>query len=279
MSKVKLTCDQKYMCKAMGTKLPILPVDGSAEAKLFADLVAELPSPLDFSNMALAWHSKVDGKVIFPKLPVYLRVYHTKWLRNTRIRDALNRMAVPLEQLRTRLAADLPPAAPARPTAPVPAQPAAPSPAPAARAPPAAPALATPAAASPAQPVIAQPLARLPHALPKPPVRAVAVAAVADDGTPQVVGGVRIGPSPVVAGEAPGGHATGKCKRGKDRPHVKRVRTCTRCKAWGDAEQGKVCKGRTRLGRNACEFHQDDEPPEADDVPDGREEEDGEDRD
>ena len=85
-------------------------------------------------------------------------------------------------------------------------------------------------------------------------------------GTPQVVGGVRIGPSPVVAGETPGGHAAGKRKRGKDGPQVKRVRTCKRCEAWNDPVRGKVCKGRTRLGRDVCEFYEDDKPPEDDDL-------------
>jgi hypothetical protein len=250
------------MCKAMGTKLPILPVHGPAEARLFSDLVAELPSPLDFDSMAIVWHSKVDGQAIFPKLPVYLRVYHAKWLRNARIRDALSRMAAPLEQLRTRLAADLPPVAPTAAVAPTqPAQHTQHT---------------QPTAPSPAQPVVAQPVARLPQALPKPPVRAVAVRAVADDGTPQVVGGVRIGPSPMAAGEALGGNAVGKRKRGKDGPQVKRARTCKRCEAWGDVVQGKLCRGRTKLGREACEFYSDGEPPE-DDLPDYSEKEGDED--
>ena len=106
MAEVKLTSDQKYMCKAMGTKLPILPVHGPAENKLFATLAAELASPLNFDDMAISWCAHVDGTTVFPKLPVYLRLHHTTWLRNVRIRDTLAREAVPLEQLRQRLAAD-----------------------------------------------------------------------------------------------------------------------------------------------------------------------------
>jgi hypothetical protein len=85
-TEVKLTSDQKYLCKAMGAKLPILPVHGPAESKGFANLVARLPSPLNFEKMALEWCKLVDGVTMFPKLPVYLRVYHSTWLRNSRIR-------------------------------------------------------------------------------------------------------------------------------------------------------------------------------------------------
>ena len=39
--KIKLTQDQKYMCKAMGVKLPLLPVDGHAECQLFDKMALE----------------------------------------------------------------------------------------------------------------------------------------------------------------------------------------------------------------------------------------------
>jgi hypothetical protein len=195
MTEIKLTSDQKYLCSAMGTQLPILPVHGPAEIQTFTDLVADLPSPLDYEKMALAWCGKVDGVSIFPKLPVYLRVYHSKWLRNLRIRDTLARAHVPLDQLRLALAPHT------KATA--------------------SPQTATAGSASPPQITdVTQPVrARLPHVLPQPVVRAVAVAALVD-GALQVVGGVQIGPSPVEEGEP-----VAKRKRGKDGAGVKRTRT------------------------------------------------------
>ena len=249
MSKAKLTPDLQYMCKAMGTKLPILPVHGSAENRCFACLVVELPIPLNFDQMALAWCELVDGVSIFPKLPVYLRVHHAKWLRNMRIRDSLERMQLPLDRLRARLAADQPPLANAT------AAPATTTAATASATATAAPSTGAPATAAPvntATPgakttVVATRVARLPQVMPKALVSAVAVAAVADDGGSQVVGGVRIGPTPVAECHM-------QRKRGRDGPTVKRVRTCKRCKAHGDLEQGQRCMGRTKKGEQACEF-------------------------
>ena len=63
-------------------------------------------------------------------------------------------------------------------------------------------------------------------------------------------GGVQIGPSPVEEQ----GHATSKRKRGKDGTGVVRKRTCRRCRAWGQEEQGKHCAGRGKGGVSACEF-------------------------
>jgi len=86
----RLTTDQRYLCKTMGTKLPLLPVHGEAECKLFERLVLTMPT-LDFDAMAIAWCNEVDGRTIFPKLPVYLRTHHTAWLRNQRVRDAVEK--------------------------------------------------------------------------------------------------------------------------------------------------------------------------------------------
>ena len=47
--------------------------------------------------MAIEWCKHVDGAAIFPKLPAYLRTYHTKWQRNQRVRDAVAQ-AAPGEQ-------------------------------------------------------------------------------------------------------------------------------------------------------------------------------------
>ena len=44
VSKLKLTGDQRYLCERAGTKLPLLPVHGQAECKLFARLMIEQPT-------------------------------------------------------------------------------------------------------------------------------------------------------------------------------------------------------------------------------------------
>ena len=80
------------------------------------------------------------------------------------------------------------------------------------------------------------------------------------DGVRQVVGGVQIGPSPMEAGEE-----RVKRIRGKDGDGVKRARTCKRCRAWGEVEQGKRCKGGSRVGRTKCEFFHT-EPAEEEEV-------------
>ena len=43
-------------------------------------------------DMALEWIKSVDGKKIFPKLPAQLRMYYKSWERNTRIKEAAERM-------------------------------------------------------------------------------------------------------------------------------------------------------------------------------------------
>ena len=89
---IKLTADQSYICRAMGTQLPPLPVHGPAEYKLFSQLALEQQAQgLDDRKMAITWCDHCDGIEIFPKLPVYLRTYHKKFESNARVRDAVQR--------------------------------------------------------------------------------------------------------------------------------------------------------------------------------------------
>ena len=63
----KLTGDQKYLCKAMGTKLPLLPVHGEHEYKLFTSLMLmQSSSTPNFHEMAITWCQHVDGVNIWP---------------------------------------------------------------------------------------------------------------------------------------------------------------------------------------------------------------------
>ena len=53
----KLTADQQYICKAMGTQLPLLPVHGEAERRLFTQLVGDvLEGEPNFDSMAIDWY-------------------------------------------------------------------------------------------------------------------------------------------------------------------------------------------------------------------------------
>jgi hypothetical protein len=64
-----------------------------AERTLFTELMLKLTAPIDFEAMAAAWVIKVNGKTIFPKLPVYLRNYYDEWRRNQLIKEAVARAA------------------------------------------------------------------------------------------------------------------------------------------------------------------------------------------
>ena len=89
------------------------------------------------------------------------------------------------------------------------------------------------------------------------------------DGRPQVVGGAQIGPTPAEA-MAEAGEDPIVRKRGRD-GRKRSARTCQRCKAWGDIEQSKQCKGASRMGRTMCEWYDNDPPEDEDNLPEDRE--------
>jgi len=81
-----LTRDMTYICEVMGLKLPVLPVHGEEECKLFARLT--LSGLTKERQMVLEWCKYVDGINIFPKLPVHLRTHGERFERNERVRQA-----------------------------------------------------------------------------------------------------------------------------------------------------------------------------------------------
>eukprot|EP00327_Prymnesium_parvum_P004827 CAMPEP_0182849642 /NCGR_PEP_ID=MMETSP0006_2-20121128/29670_1 /TAXON_ID=97485 /ORGANISM="Prymnesium parvum, Strain Texoma1" /LENGTH=660 /DNA_ID=CAMNT_0024980195 /DNA_START=173 /DNA_END=2153 /DNA_ORIENTATION=- len=114
---VKLTSDLRFMCSRLGTPLPFLPVATTGERQLFSHLIAEYTrtqaSPrfeegacFDSHAMALRFTMMSDGITIFPKLPVYLRQYHTKWLYSRNSSSATSRVQVSLDELRASLRSD-----------------------------------------------------------------------------------------------------------------------------------------------------------------------------
>ena len=77
-SSIKFSGEKLYLCNRMDTPAPFLPVDGEDEIKLFNHLMLTL-AKFDAHQMAVEWCKYVDGKKIFPKLPIYLMPYHKIW--------------------------------------------------------------------------------------------------------------------------------------------------------------------------------------------------------
>ena len=84
-----LTDDLAFLAKRTGVSIPFLPVSGRDEYELFTKLVLKQPGAFDEYEMALTWCDYVDGKTIFPKLPIYLRNHYEKFQKNQRIKDAV----------------------------------------------------------------------------------------------------------------------------------------------------------------------------------------------
>ena len=96
----ELTEELQYMCSAMGTKLPFLPVSGHKEHLTFAKFILDMPYPFDYEQMAIEWCKYVDGIHVWPKLPVYLRTYHKQFQRNQRVKDAVSKAKTGAEKLK-----------------------------------------------------------------------------------------------------------------------------------------------------------------------------------
>jgi hypothetical protein len=90
--------DVQFLCRSWGVPIPFLPVAKKEEFKLFSDLLLSRLEKFDAEKMAALWIEYVDGKTIFPKLPVQLKNYHREWERNRRI-GAQQRRAAPDLQL------------------------------------------------------------------------------------------------------------------------------------------------------------------------------------
>jgi hypothetical protein len=70
---VEFTREMKYLSRAMQVKVPFLPMYGVDEAKLFSRRLV-LPQ-FDEDHMVIGWCKYGNGTTIFPKLPVYKRMY------------------------------------------------------------------------------------------------------------------------------------------------------------------------------------------------------------
>jgi hypothetical protein len=88
-----LTSDQRYLCKAMGSLLPLLPFSGEKEFKTYAKFVNESGYPKDDYEAAIAWCKFVNGIDILPKLPSHLRIHRDRWDRNQRVKECVERIS------------------------------------------------------------------------------------------------------------------------------------------------------------------------------------------
>ena len=87
----KYSSDIKFLCKAMGVRMPFLPLTSPAEFKLFTKLMME-KKKYDSAEFALEFTRRADGQNIFPKLEVYMNQYYKRWERNRRVQDAVKNM-------------------------------------------------------------------------------------------------------------------------------------------------------------------------------------------
>lgn len=86
-SKVKLTRDQKFLCREMGTQLPFLPFSGKDEYKAYTRFVQDY-SPSTDEEAAKLWCLVVDGVTTFPKLPAYMKSQREIYEKKQRITDS-----------------------------------------------------------------------------------------------------------------------------------------------------------------------------------------------
>ena len=90
MSKVKLTSDQRHICKNMNIDLPFLPFSTKEENMAFANCALRRDFPMDDPEAAaIAWCKLVDGVNIFPKLPVHIRIHKESFQRNQRVKNSV----------------------------------------------------------------------------------------------------------------------------------------------------------------------------------------------
>ena len=89
---IKLTKDQRFLANETGVRVPFLPFknDDSLEDKTFAKMYLQCVEKKD-EELAMIWASKKDGKDIFPKLPVHIRIKRGKLGRSLRIVEAHRR--------------------------------------------------------------------------------------------------------------------------------------------------------------------------------------------
>lgn len=96
---IKLTQDQRYLCRVMGVPLPFQPFSGEKEFKAYAKFVIENNAGKDDVAAAVEWCKHVDGIDVLPKLPSHLRTHREEWDRNQRVKECAGRAKEKNERL------------------------------------------------------------------------------------------------------------------------------------------------------------------------------------
>ena len=83
-----LTGDMRFIANKMKVKYPPMPVGTVREKEIFNQFIRsnQAHSAPQWRNLVCTYHQKSDGISIFPKLPSMLKMHHTKWKQNQRIR-------------------------------------------------------------------------------------------------------------------------------------------------------------------------------------------------
>ena len=94
MKAVSLSSDLRYLAKCQRTLIPFLPVNSKEEKVLYKKLYQQYTREItytgiiDFERFSIDWCASVDGRTVFPKLPVYLRTYFKSFQHTLKIKDA-----------------------------------------------------------------------------------------------------------------------------------------------------------------------------------------------
>ena len=103
--------DEAFLSRKWNVPIPFLPVARRKEFGLFTALIRTKFPTFKEDAMALEWIKHVDGKDIYPKLPVQLRNYHRMWKKNARVQASMDQCDKEMEDLMKRIARQVPTAA------------------------------------------------------------------------------------------------------------------------------------------------------------------------
>ncbi|GFH55445.1 hypothetical protein CTEN210_11921 [Chaetoceros tenuissimus] len=96
---IEFTPDVKYIAECCKLKVPPLPWNTVAEKKLFPGLLrkaqrgANVNETIVDERLCMSILRYVDGKKVFPKLPVHNRLYRKRYIFNSKVKDSCSKLA------------------------------------------------------------------------------------------------------------------------------------------------------------------------------------------
>lgn len=99
LGQVKLTNDQQYLCKKMGTRYPFLPFCGKDENKQYAKYELLKTGPVEDYQAGVDWCEFIDGKNIHAKLPSHMRAQSTNANRSQRVKECVRKAKSGIEMI------------------------------------------------------------------------------------------------------------------------------------------------------------------------------------